>query len=208
MSIIFQLFNAEDLQKLSYDELQDLRKIIIKALAPNPDKPPDNLEPLKLNLTPKTRIDENSPPELRPPPKWVDEALLKRFYEVSHQLKTPPLNQPQQAFDFDELITERKDPKNQTKEELILNWAISCEVNHMEFYNSLLKAREAAYGFFEERIKAKELQAKGVAPKEVRIKDPDSAYSPFNPRHPLQKLFYDLSKSPPTPPQSTPPSGP
>jgi hypothetical protein len=213
MSIIFQLFSAEDLQKLSYDELIQLRDKIIEALRP-PDQPTlTELPPLKLNLTPKTEIDQNSPPELRPPPQWVQEALLKRFNEVFQQLKTSPDNLSQQPFNFNDLIRQRNDLYAQAKEKLILEWAISCELNHIEFYYSLLKARKAAYDFFEQTISARTQKApeipgtKEEEPPKFRKKEPDSLYSPFNPRHPLSGLFYNLSKPVPNPPGGPTPSG-
>jgi hypothetical protein len=210
MSIIFQLFSAEDLQKLDIEELKGLRDEIKKALEEAGMVIDDKLH---LNLKEKVKPDENSPFDQNSPPEWVREALLKRFNEVSHQLKTPPISPSQQAFNFDALIAQRKSQETQDKEELILNWAISCELNHIEFYFPLLKAREAAYKYFEDNPRIKEkLQIKEkpqakvvVVPKEVRTKEPDSAYSPFNPRHPLYRQYDDISKSAPEPTEQTPP---
>jgi hypothetical protein len=196
MSIIFQLFSAEDLQKLDVDELMALRNEIGEVLA-NAGLSKEGK--LHLNLSPKVEPDGESPSDLRPLPKWVQEALLKRFYEVSHQLKTPPLDLSQQSFDFDNLIRQRNDANTQTKEELILNWAISCELNHIEFYYALLKAGEGVNKFYEKNPNAKkklltkeQLQAQYVPPQDVRTKDPDSVYSPFNPRHPGYKQYRDV----------------
>jgi hypothetical protein len=194
MSIIFQLFAAEDLQKLDINELEALREEIKSALE-NAGLAKEGK--LHLNLRPKVEPNQESPRELRVQPPWVQEALLKRFYEVSHQLKTPPVDLSQQSFDFDNLIKQRNDPKNQSKEELILKWAISCELNHIEFYFALLKAKEGVEAFFERYPTAKaklltETQRRAADPKaeKVRTKDPDSAYSPFNPRHPLYRQYY------------------
>jgi hypothetical protein len=201
MSIIFQLFSAEDLQKLTRDELLLLRDKIVEALKP-PDQPElEELPPFELNLTPKTIPDNPTPPQ------WVHDALLKRFYEVSHQLKTPPRNTSQERFDYDGLIQKRKSEDTQSQEELILNWAISCELNHIEFYESLLKAQKVAYDFFEQTIRARipktseTPETKEAERPRARSKEPDSAYSPFNPRHPLYKQFSDLSKPVPNPPE-------
>ena len=211
MSIIFQLFAAEDLQKLDMNELNALREEIKSALE-NAGLYKEGK--LHLNLRPKVEPDEESPKDLRIQPPWVKEALLKRFYEVSHQLKTPPVDLSQQSFDFDNLITQRNDTKNQSKEELILNWAISCELNHIEFYFALLKAKEGVEAFFKRYPTAKdklltEAQRRSTNPqeKEVRTKDPDSLYSPFNPRHPGYREYSNLSRSGPGTTGQPPASG-
>jgi hypothetical protein len=210
MSIIFQLFSAEDLQKLDKDELEALRNEIGEVLA-NAGLSKEGK--LHLNLGPKLEPDGESPSDLHPQPKWVQEALLKRFYEVSHQLKTPPLDLSQQSFDFYNLIRQRNNANTQTKEELILNWAISCELNHIEFYYALLKAREGVNKFYEKNPDAKkklltkeQLLARYVPLQEVRTKEPDSAYSPFNPRHPLYRQYYEISRSDSGTTGQTPPS--
>ena len=74
-------------------------------------------------------------------------------------------------------------PEQTEKESMILDWAISCEANNLRFYANLLRARNKAYKFFEEKT--------GQRPE-----GPDSLYSPFNPSHPLYKYyagFYDAS---------------
>jgi hypothetical protein len=178
VSIIFQLFCAEDLQRLTYQELEELRQTIISALGDAPTLP--------LKLTPNTTPDPV-------PPAPIQEALNKRFQDISHQLKAPQLNPPQQDFNFATLMTRLRDSTTQTKEDRILEWALSCEVNHFEFYNVLLRARTAAYDFFDRTIKAQMAARKEPVPDaKIRPKDPDSPYSPFNPRHPLSKLFYNL----------------
>jgi hypothetical protein len=213
MSIIFQLFAAEDLQKLDEGELRLLRDEIGQTLA---DAGLSKAGKLHLNLSPKVKPDHESPPDwTHSLPKWVQEALLKRFHEVSHQLKTPPLDLSQQSFDFANLIRQRNDPSTQTKEALILEWAISCELNHIEFYYALLKAKEGVENFFAKYPAAKDKllteeqrQAKDPKAEKVRTKDPDSAYSPFNPRHPLYRQYYELSGPAPGTTGQTPPSAP
>lgn len=191
MSVIFQLFCAEDLQKFDYKELEDLRQTVITALR--------SAEPLCLNLTEKPEPDPGTPPR-------VHEALNKRFDEVSHQLKSPQLNPSQRTFAFNAHIQQRNAKATQDKEDLILNWAITCEVNNFEFYSPLLQAKKAAYDFFEQKIKAKMAARGEPVPDRVRPIGPDSPYSPFNPRHPLYGLFYDLSQPKPDPTPDTPPS--
>jgi hypothetical protein len=201
MSIIFQLFSAEDLQKLNVTELTQLRDEILKAL--EADRVLKVAEgKLHLNLKEKVKPDAETPPGLDPQPKWVQEALLKRFHEVSHQLKTPPHDLSQQDFNFEALINKRNDTETQEQEKLILNWAISCELNHIEFYYALLIARKGIDNFYTKYPDAKrklltEEQRREKDPRleKVRAKDPDSAYSPFNPRHPLYKQYYEASGS-------------
>ena len=199
MSIIFQLFSAEDLQKLEEPELLELSRAIRAALNDPINRLPIKDGKLHLNLRPKVAPNEDSPAGLNPQPKWVEEVLLKRFHEISHQLKTPPLDLSQQPFNFEKLFEERNDPKTQSTEKLILNWAITCELNHLEFYFILLVAKQAVDKFFEDKahvsIKRKLLtleQQKNEATEKVRFKDPDSVYSPFNPRHPGYKQYFDL----------------
>jgi hypothetical protein len=197
MSIIFQLFSAEDLQKLDRDELIKLRDEILAALKEARVLNVDEGK-LHLNLKEKVKPDAETPPGLDPQPKWVQEALLKRFHEVSHQLKTPPHDLSQQDFNFEALINKRNNTETQEQEKLILNWAISCELNHIEFYYTLLIAKKGVDNFYTKYPAAKrkllteeQRRAQYPALEKVRAKDPDSAYSPFNPRHPLYRQYYD-----------------
>jgi hypothetical protein len=209
MSIIFQLFSAEDLKKFDVDELDRLRDEIVTALK-EAGVLKEGEGRVCLNLREKVKPDENTPPALNPQPDWVKEALLKRFYEVSHQLKTPPQNPQQLAFDFQQLIDERNNANTQVQEKKILDWAISCELNHIEFYYTLLIARKGVDKFYvkypgakEKLLAAEQRQAiaklltedqqkAAITLEKVRTKNPDSLYSPFNPRHPLYRQYDEL----------------
>ena len=90
MSIIFQLFAAEDLQKFDKDELIKLRDEILAGLRNRLAFKREEGK-IHLNLREKVGPNHETPSGLNPQPPWVQEALSKRFYEVSHQLKTPPL---------------------------------------------------------------------------------------------------------------------
>jgi hypothetical protein len=183
MSVIFQLFCAEDLQQLTYLQLQELKTAVVNAL--EGDTPDNTLaqnyasyhlrapQPLSLQISLNTTPSPDTPPQVR-------EAFNKRFHEVSHQLTSPRLKLPQQHFNFQALLSQRNNTAS-AEEALILEWAISCEVNNFEFYKRLLRARKEAYEWF--------FKEKGQRPK-----GPDSPYSPFNPLHPLYNLFYGLSK--------------
>ena len=123
-------------------------------------------------------------------PAGVIVALKQRFDEVSQQLKSPPVDAS--PFNFDALTRRHfngPDSNEKEKETLILEWAISCEVNNFEFYDLLRRARDVAYQKFEEWTEGQ------------RPKGPDSVYSPFNPFHPLYNTF------PPPPIQPTPTQG-
>ena len=114
MSIIFQLFAAEDLQKFDKDELIELRDEILAALETDLGFKREEGK-IHLNLREKVGPNHETPPGLNPQPPWVQEALSKRFYEVSHQLKTPPLDPSQPPFDFQTLINERKERRHPRK---------------------------------------------------------------------------------------------
>jgi hypothetical protein len=183
MTVIFQLFCVEDLKKLTFDELTELRAVVADALGLTKSATGQAPSPLCLGVTDKTQPDSEPPPE-------IIKALHKRFDEVAHQLKSPQPNPSGQNFNFRERNQQRNTPSSE--ENMILEWAISCEVNNFEFYNPLLKAKEAAYRFFEEKVKA-HMRARGeISPEKIQPIGPDSLYSPFNRRHPLSYLFYNL----------------
>ena len=195
MSVIFQLFRADDLKMLSKDKLEDLKKTVNDALkdaqqelqsyAGSPKDPSQQKSPyvdtpsesLRLNISNKPDPSPHTPPQLR---STLDRALDKRFHEVSQQLKS---TQARSASDFNARLNRvhlnKPDSEEQAKEEMILEWAMSCEVNNFEFYYPLWYARKEAREFF--------LRETGQEPK-----DPDSPYSPFNPDHPFSKFFYGL----------------
>jgi hypothetical protein len=263
MSIIFQLFSAEDLRKLDYSELEDLREAVLKALQDDSSKaskprtevsgltkPPETVQELKqivqavfeypppqratrstnsresvqnelralknrilevlntpaeklyLNLTEKTEIDEESPPNIQNQP-GVNEALKNRFHEVYRQLKATS-SSPPPTFDYDKLIN----PAISSQEELILRWAISCELNHIEFYDRLLTAKKAAYAEFTKMMRTGRRSRNAIPGfEEAHIKPPDSRYSPFNPRNPLYRQYVESPRSAPKPPGSYTPTG-
>jgi hypothetical protein len=173
MTVIFQLFHAEDLQRLSLEQLTELRDTITDALGLKTNitcYTAGGSPALPLAVSDDTTLPSNAPPE-------VIDALKQRFDEVSQQLKSPPRDLS--SFDFGALIREHFNEINENekaKETMILEWAISCEVNNFKFYDQLLRAREVAYRKF-------------YTWTQQRPKDPDSPYSPFNPFHPLYNLF-------------------
>jgi hypothetical protein len=185
MTVIFQLFNAEDLELLNSQQLGELRKAIGEALGLTTDttgKTAVNPHALCLEVTDDTQPPAGARPE-------VIDALKQRFDEVSQQLKSPPKDLS--AFQFSTLLRQHFNEKNteeRTKDTMILEWAISCEVNNFKFYQKLLDVRAKAYQRFYELTDGRV----------SRFKDPDSPYSPFNPNHPLYNLL------PPPPVKLTP----
>jgi hypothetical protein len=183
MTVIFQLFHAEDLQRLSLEQLEELKTTVADALGLRTNPPcrtaAGGPPALPLGASDDTTLPPNAPP-------GVIIALKQRFDEVSQQLKSPPADLL--PFNFDALKRRHfnePDSNEKDKETLILQWAISCEVNNFKFYDQLLRAREVAYQKFYEWT-------------EQRPKDPDSPYSPFNPFHPLYNLFPPASTRPPS----------
>jgi hypothetical protein len=191
MSVIFQLFRADDLKMLSGTKLNELKKTVNAALKKaqqelqshtgsvespkysTEDTPP---EPLCLQISPRPDPSPNTPPQIR---SILEKALDKRFREVSQQLKSAPVRS---AFNFNTRLSQhlgQPDPEEQAKDKMLLEWAMSCEVHNFEFYYPLWYAKQVAYDFFR--------QETGQVPK-----DPDSSYSPFNPGHPYSNFFYGL----------------
>jgi hypothetical protein len=186
MSIIFQLFRAEDLQRLEKEDLEELRKLVIEALEPHSEgksfqeiirnagkRDPNKLPLIDLNLKKADKLPDNAPKVLK---ARVNEMLNERGEEVSQQLQR---SRNLSRFTIAKLKKQHHNQANRdqdAKEDTILEWAISCEVNNLAFYAPLVRARKAAYDYF--------LDKTGQRPKE-----PDSPYSPFNPNHPLHKYF-------------------
>ena len=104
--------------------------------------------------------------------------LKKRLNDVRQQLLDSRESAPYDQESFKKAIeqqseTDKRDKLNE-KEELILQWAVSCERNFLEFYAPLRRARDVAHEYF--------LEKTGQRPE-----GPDSSYSPFSSDHPLRR---------------------
>jgi hypothetical protein len=194
MSVIFQLFCAEDLKRLTTEQLKGLSDVVGTELRKRIPEPPGvwlyEKPPLALSLMVSDRTD--LPPE---PPDEVNEALKKRFREVSHQMESPQLQPSQSGFSFRDLRDARRSEDKKEQEELILQWAITCEVENYRFYLPLLYAKKVAYDYFDAAIRENMRRDNQKLPprnKKILPIGPDSPYSPFNRRHPLYSLFYSL----------------
>lgn len=176
MTVIFQLFCVDDLRRLLSEAGAHERLLaIIRAHIP--------AQQLILKATNDTKVDK--PEET---PDQILAAIQKRFDAVSEQLQSPlpkgPDDPPrpeqeQQLLDLLVDARNRRVPPMPDQEDTIRRWAISCEVNHYNFYYPLLKIKEEAYALFKEKT--------GQLPK-----GPDSYYAVFNPLNPLYELFAEL----------------
>ena len=186
MTVIFQLFCADDLQKLTLDDLKELRSIVRENLEESKTiRDENNNLVLPLATVDNLQLPEDAPAQ-------VTEALQQRFYEVSQQLKA---SQPiSSQFEFQKFLDRHlnQDQETKDKEQMILEWATSCEVNNFQFYERLLRARKKAYEFFSSKTGGQDPQG------------PDSLYSPFYQEHPLYNLFYGLSQPGPNATQYSP----
>jgi hypothetical protein len=196
MTVIFQLFCADDLKMLGDKGREELRDIILKVLDPDAAQMPTaqmptSRKPLELSTENNTRlkISKDTPRQAIEP---VLSAIKKRFDEVSQEVESTLPSNPSSSRELrpsEDLLPQLRSmqqrtaiPSAQAKQE-ILEWAISCEVNNFNFYYPLLLIKEKAYRKFFERT--------GQRPK-----GPNSLYSPFHPRHPLYESFSDLKLDP------------
>jgi hypothetical protein len=188
MSIIFQMFRADDLNTLTPQQLDEFRDIIRSTLAdvenPALDKTlrdflREDLEPAQRAL--QASIQALPEPDQEPITREVTDVLRKRARDVFHQLTSrPPNEQPAGLLDLSQpllpQLLSREDHnwlEHTSPAYRLLRMAISCEVTNFNFYNALRSVKGTANDAFRYR-------AGGQYPK-----DPDSQYSPFNPDNPL-----------------------
>jgi hypothetical protein len=190
MTVIFQLFCVDDLRRLKKEGRDELLKIIHKHLPPQQPASRKSASSRKSEEAPKLTLDVSNKTLLhsgKDTPPEVVARIRKRNEEVSEQLKSPLPEGPSDAPELNlsrELLPQllappKRGPLSATEEEQIRQWAISCEVNHYNFYYPLLKIKEEAYEMFRQRTKQ-------------RPQGSDSPYSLFNPHHPLYDLYTDL----------------
>jgi hypothetical protein len=191
MTVIFQLFCVDDLKRLKKEGRDELLEIIHKHLPPQQAASRKSASSRKSGEAPKLTLEVSNETRLRSgkdTPPQVVARIRKRNEEVSEQLKSPMPEGPSDAPELDlskELLPQFLDSRlklgslSAKEEEQIRQWALSCEVNHYNFYYPLLKIKEEAYTMFRQRTKQ-------------RPQGPDSPYSLFNPHHPLYDLYTDL----------------
>jgi hypothetical protein len=188
MTVIFQLFCVDDLRRLFDAGARQALIDIIRQHLPE--------QQLILKATNDTKLEPHA--EI---PDQIPAAILKRFDEVSEQLQAPlpqdPSGTPQFVLQeplLGQFIEARRKlaPLSEEDQNTILQWAISCEVNHYNFYHPLLKIKEQAYALFREKT--------GQLPK-----GPDSYYALFNPLSLLYDLFAELKLKHPSGQAEEPP---
>jgi hypothetical protein len=188
MTVIFQLFCVDDLRRLFDAGARQALVDIIRQHIPD--------RQLILKATNNTSLEH--PVET---PDQIPAAILKRFDEVSEQLQSPLAKDPSDTPQFvlqqpllQQFIDARRKlaPLSEEDQNTILQWAISCEVNHYNFYHPLLKIKEQAYALFREKT--------GQLPK-----GPDSYYALFNPLNPHYDLFAELKLKRPAAQAEEPP---
>jgi hypothetical protein len=189
MTVIFQLFCAEDLKKLSRTQLDALRRELEAELMKENaiGQTAQGQQALTLEISTTTEPPPPTPPDDN---RRIEEALNKRFHEVSQQLKSSPPNPS--GFDFAKLMDQHfTEADEKVKDRTILEWAISCELNNFKFYDLLRRLKDVAYTFFTEATNGQ------------RPKGPDSLYSPFYPQHPLANSLSSYSNPKPHTTQDT-----
>lgn len=185
MTVIFQLFCAEDLEKLGADGRQKLQEIISGVL--DSPKSQGSVAPMREPIRLETSNNVTFAPSANvhgrnirsaglSVPSQIKDLIKQRFIDVSQRLHIPlPYDLPAQS-DPDNYCPQQPAPNSP---EEVLRWAISCEVNHVNFYYPLLLIKERAYKMFVDELRQ-------------RPRGPDSPYSPFNPLHPLYGILSDL----------------
>jgi hypothetical protein len=190
MSIIFQLFNAEDLKKLSNDQLDRLRDTV-RRMVNNPST--DDILKASLNNSDllEKELGDSPPPDYA---SQVIDTLRKRASDIFRQLIPDPLpGQPSpqlppftdQASIFNQLLTRKDfsdldDQLPVTGRKIVL-WAIVCELANFKSYRTMEEIQLQA----RTEISPPTVYQGGQDEEERRFKDPDSAYSSFNPLSPV-----------------------
>lgn len=179
MSIIFQLFSAEDLKALDKTKLEILKQKVKAAF--DPAKYADS--------TMNTTLDDLSLVETELRSKII-ENLRQRADTVFRQLKSElefP-NDPIMPRDdlelswplYPQILRNTAFDSLALLQRHIFEMAISCDVTHFNSYIHLLSIKKFARGLFFDLAN------------HLPSKDPDTEYSPFKPDSPLYKL-YNLS---------------
>jgi len=207
MTVIFQLFGAEDLKQLTPKQLREMRDIITEEL----DK--SHATALEAERAVSRLIEGRHMPKLLGaprPPRTVSQAQLtpisshaldvlkKRVHDVFYQLtrefpNAPASVSPSSYQTSSELLDQLLSADDLAKladrvptGREILAWALTCELANFQTYEVLQRIKERTDEKFMEFMEA---QGKG----KQRPKGPDSLYSPFYNLSPL----YDPDRAQP-----------
>jgi hypothetical protein len=208
MSIIFQLFCAEDLKQLTPKQLDDLRDIVgqevrqlqdtfleasvaisgliqashMQSLLPTTSYPIAVSPPSIVNISQRsaTDFDQRALDRLR-------ERVREVFQQLTGELPTGPshpLDSPKLTSNalLNQLLNQADLDKLEAtagpRGREILAWALTCELANFNTYKAFERVKQRAEDMFIQFMKE---QGKG----EQRPKGPDTAYSPFYPGNPL-----------------------
>lgn len=170
MSILFQLFNAEDLR----DETKF--RIIRDTIRAS------NFDPA-LDITVNTTLDPSTlvPTQVK---NQVVEAILQQASKAFTQLLGQPISQPRTSNQLDlsqslypQILSQVDHDRLNTYQQDIFERAISCEVTHFNFYVRLLTLQDTVSKAYQAST-GQQLQG-----------HPDTNYSPFNPNGPLYHFY-------------------
>jgi hypothetical protein len=187
MSIMFQLFSAEDLKALSEQQLVDLASAMRNASSISPDS--------SLRMAAGSNLSshwEDARRDLLQTPPAIDldeitKALRDRARQVFEQLLERSPNQPQEPLldpsqqdILPQLIDQQdlNDLKDHPKEHRIFEIAMSCELSYFNSYSFLRAIKQHAYQQFGDYLKPSFTLSQ-------KPKGPDSRYSPYRRDHPL-----------------------
>jgi hypothetical protein len=208
MSVIFQLFGAEDLKQLTQGQLRDLTDIITEELDRSQDTGLETFRAISRliqdkhmhKLLGRRPLRTISQPRLTDISPHAMDALRKRVHEVFYQLtqelpsgqsSSYASSQPPPSDLVDQLLSTADLAKLAAKVPTgreILAWALTCELANFQMYEALERIQERTEEKFKDYMEA---QGKG----RQRPKGPDSLYSPFYSLSPL----YNPDSTPPNP---------
>jgi hypothetical protein len=208
MSVIFQLFHAEDLKQLTPEQLEALKQTIRQAVKDSQDTLL-NASLAVSNLIHRRHMQKLLPeyasPTLGSPPSRVNisrwsstevqqgalNRLMERVREVFHQLTGAWPSGPSSPPSSPTLLPEELLNQLLSQADLdtltatagptghkILAWALTCELANFNTYDAFERVRQRAEETF---IRFMKEQGKG----EQRPKGPDTPYSPFYPGNAL-----------------------
>jgi hypothetical protein len=180
MSIIFQLFSAEDLKSLDPTKLEALREVVRAHFNS------------RLDTTLNTKLNDSS----RITPQVIA-GIWERARNVYQQLKNAPLSPtPPSSLNLSQPLFPQFFPlagSNLTPyEREILEMAISCEITNFNYYDHLQTLKEFVYDKFDDLTATPGQSGTGQRPR-----GPDTFYSPFNPESPLNFIYHSEQWPPP-----------
>jgi hypothetical protein len=184
MAIISQLFSPQDLKVLIEEAPGQLNALAATITANIPTSPTNRLTTFTSDML---QLPQNVSPDLS---ARVTQALRNRAWDVFKQLTSSTASNPTNAnLDlsqkiFPQLFIPGALNELNTEQQIILEWAINCEVATLNLYLDL-------YAFLQPIKQAADQKFRdltGFSPG-----DTDVRYSPFHPLNPFHDIFYPAS---------------